>query len=88
MEGIHPTWEQALGPSSPSLLASCRGPQPFGQQGPVSWKMIFPWMVGRDEWFQDDSRALYCALYFYYCCYINSTSDHQALDSGSWGSLL
>ena len=31
---------------------------------------------------------IYCALYFYYYYYINSTSDHQALDSGSWGSLL
>ena len=32
VEGIHPTWEQALGPSSPSLLASCGGPQPFGSR--------------------------------------------------------
>ena len=30
---------------------------------------------------------IYCALYFYYYYYINSTSDHQALDSGSWGPL-
>ena len=65
MKGIHPTAEQALGPPSTSLLASCRGPQTFGQQGPVSWKMIFPWMVGRDEWFQDDSSALHllCTLF-------------------------
>ena len=29
---------------------------------------------------------MYCALYFYY--YISSTSDHQALDPGGWGTLL
>ena len=30
---------------------------------------------------------IYRALYFYYY-YINSTSDHQALDPGGWGPLL
>ena len=30
---------------------------------------------------------IYHALYFYYY-YINSTSDHQALDLRNWGSLL
>ena len=29
------------------------------------------------------THYLYCALYFYYC-YIISTSDHQALDPGSY----
>lgn len=29
----------------------------------------------------------YCALYFYYC-HISSTSDHQPLDPGDWGSPL
>ena len=28
---------------------------------------------------------IYCALYFYYY-YISSTSDHQALDAGGWGT--
>ena len=28
---------------------------------------------------------IYCALYFYYY-YISSTSDHQALDPGGWGT--
>ena len=28
---------------------------------------------------------IYCAFYFYYY-YISSTSDHQALDPGCWGS--
>ena len=32
------------------------------------------------------THYLYCALYFYYY-YIISTSDHQALDPGGWGSL-
>ena len=31
-------------------------------------------------------RYIYCALCFYYD--ISSTSDHQALDPGSWGPLL
>ena len=34
-------------------------------------------------WFGDDSSAfIYCAFYFYYC-YISSSSDHQALDVGT-----
>ena len=31
-------------------------------------------------------HQIYCALYFYYY-YISSTSDHQALDPGGWGTL-
>ena len=30
---------------------------------------------------------IYCAFYFYYY-YISSTSDHQALDPGGWGSMV
>ena len=30
------------------------------------------------------THHIYCALYFHYY-YINSSSDHQALDSGGWG---
>ena len=30
---------------------------------------------------------IYCVLYFYYYYYISSTSDHQVLDSGTWGPL-
>ena len=29
---------------------------------------------------------IYCVLYFY-CYYIRSTSDHQALDPGGWEPL-
>ena len=32
-------------------------------------------------------HSIYCVLYFYYY-YINSTSDHQALDPGGWRPLL
>ena len=32
------------------------------------------------------THYMYCALYLYYY-YISSTSDHQALDPGGWGSL-
>ena len=32
------------------------------------------------------AHCISCALYCYYC-YISSTSDHQALDSGGWGPL-
>ena len=40
------------------------------------------------RWFQDDSsHYIYCAFYFY-CYYISSISDHQALDPGAWGLLL
>ena len=33
------------------------------------------------------AHYIYWALYFY-CYYISSTSDHQALDPGGWGPLL
>ena len=33
------------------------------------------------------SRYIYCALYFY-CYYISSISDHQALGLRGWGPLL
>ena len=50
----------------------------------VPWRTIFPQTrVGR--WFWDDSN-IYCAIYFY-CYYMGSTSDHQALDAGRWGPL-
>ena len=39
-------WSKHLSPLHLGLLASCRGPQTFGQQGPVLWKMIFPWTGG------------------------------------------
>ena len=42
------------------------------------------WGVGGFRMSQ--AHIIYCALYFYYY-YINSTSDHQALDPGG-GSLL
>ena len=32
------------------------------------------------------THCIYCALYFYYY-YINSASDHQALDPRCWGPL-
>ena len=32
------------------------------------------------------AHYIYCALYSYYY-YINSTSDHKALDPGGWGPL-
>ena len=33
------------------------------------------------------AHYIHCAIYFY-CYYISSTSDHQALDPGGWGPLL
>ena len=42
------------------------------------------WGVGGFRIIQ--AHIIYCALYFYYY-YINSTSDHQALDPGGWGPL-
>ena len=34
-------------------------------------------------------RHIYCASPFVYlCCYISSTSDHEALDPRGWGRLL
>ena len=41
----------------------------------------------RDGFGMIQTHYTYCVLYFYYD-YPSSTSDHQALDTGSWGPLL
>ena len=44
--------------------------QPFGLQGEISWKTIFPWSgVGR--WFLDDSGTLHLsyAVFLTSCCH-------------------
>ena len=63
-------------------------PKPFGHQGLVSWKTIFPWTKGggRDGFRMIRAHYIYCALYFYYY-YISSTSDHQTLGPGDWRPL-
>ena len=62
------------------------GPQSFWHQGPVLWKIIFPWTVtgGRFEMFQ--AHYISCALY---CCYyyISFTSDHPGVRSWRLGTL-
>ena len=40
----------------------------------------------RDGFGMIQTHYTYCVLYFYYD-YPSSTSDHQALDPGSWGPL-
>ena len=62
-----------------------RGPQTFWHQGPISWKTIFPQMKG-DGFGMTQAHYMSHALYFYYC-YINFTSYHQALDHGGGGAL-
>ena len=42
---------------------------------------------GRDGFRMIQAHYIYHALYFYYY-YISCTSDHQALDAGSWGPLF
>ena len=54
------------------------------------WNAIFPWTraeVGRDGLGRIKVHYVNCALYFRYY-YVNSTSDHQALDPGGWGPLI
>ena len=42
-------------------------PQPFRHQGPVSWKIIFPWTgVGGDGFGMIQAHSIYCARYFFY----------------------
>ena len=70
---------EALDQLSPTFLAP----------GLAIWKTIFPWT----RWRRDDlgmiqAHNTYCALYFYYCYYITSNPDHQALDPRGWGPLL
>ena len=62
----------------------------FWHQGLVSCKTVFPGTGGREVGVgsrgglgMSQARYMYCALYFY-CYYISSTSDHQALDPGGW----
>ena len=65
----------------------CGGPQPFWHQGLASWKTIFPQTGQRDGLGMIQAHFIYWTLYFY-CNYISSSSDHQALDPGGWGPLL
>ena len=61
--------------------------QPFWHQGPILWKTIFPHTGGWEGGLgMTQEHYIYCALYFYYF-YISSISDHQALDTWSWGPL-
>ena len=60
------------------------GPQSFWHQRPVSQKTIFPGIWGGYVMIQ--MHYIYCVLYFYYY-FLSSTSDHQALDPGGWGSM-
>ena len=49
-------------------------PQPFWHQGPVSWKTVFPWIMG--GWFGDDSSALclLCTLLLLHQLHLRSSS--------------
>ena len=65
------------------------GPQHFWHQGLVSWKTDFPWTrVGWWGIVSEWSSALHLSCTYFYCYYIISTSDHQALDFGAWGPML
>ena len=62
------------------------GPQVFGHQAPISWKVIFPDTEEGDGFEMIQGHYVSCALYLYYY-YISSTLDHQALDPRGWGPL-
>ena len=61
------------------------GPQHSGRQGPFRGRQFFLG-AGRDGFGMIQAHSIYGALYFY-CYYISSTSDHQALGPRSWGPL-
>ena len=63
------------------------GPQAFGHQAPISWKVIFPDTEEGDGFEMIQGHYVSCALYLYYY-YISSTLDHQALDPRGSGPLL
>ena len=73
----------------PNNVFYISGLRPFWHQGLVSWKTIFPWTGGQrgDGLEIIQAHYTYYVLYFY-CYYISSTSDHQALDPGDWGPLF
>ena len=50
------------------FYALISGPQPFWQQGPVSWKTIFPQTgrYGGNGFRMIQAHYIYCALYFCY----------------------
>ena len=60
----------------------------FGTRDQFYGRQFFSWttrwgnVIGMIQ-----GHYIYCAFYFYYY-YISSTSDHQALDPGGWGSLF
>ena len=68
-----------------SILVQLVVPSLFGTRDWVSWKTVFPWGGGGDGLGMIQVYCIYGALYIFYC--ISSTSDHLALDPGSWGPL-
>ena len=60
--------------------------QPFWQQGPVSWKTVFPGMGVGDGFSMILVHCIYCALYLYYY-HISTTSNLQASDPRDWRCL-
>ena len=95
-------WDESLLPSLPTHSSSSQGRKALlrtyleGPSGQWSPTFLAPGTIFVEDSFSEDQgrglgiiQAHYIdyALYLYYC-YINSTSDHQALDSGGWEPLF
>ena len=71
-------------------VLKCSGPQAFWHQELVLQKTIFLWASGErgGRWFQDDLNLLLLLCTLFLLLLHELTSDHQALDLGSWGPLF
>ena len=71
-------------------VLKCSDPQAFWHQELVLQKTIFLWAsAGRGgRWFQDDLSPLPLLCTLFLLLLHELTSDHQALDLGSWGPLF
>lgn len=78
--GVGSSTEKILDQQYPTVLAP----------GTALWKAGFPWTGaggGEDGFGKIQAHYIYRALYFY-CDYVSSTSDHQAVDPGGREPLL
>ena len=62
-------------------------PNLFGSRAQFCGRQIFHRHGGGDDFRMIQVHYVYCALYFY-CYYISSTSENQALDPEDWGLQL
>ena len=80
------SWKECVSICFCWLVFCSSGLKSFGTRDQFPGRQFFHGLR-TGGWFWGDSMHIYYAFYFQ-CCYISSTSDHQALDPRGWGPLF